>query len=363
MTKRTVLLTGGSGFIGSQVLQTLSQDQDLSIIAHYRHKPRQCGTVPMIHQALHSEEFAQLDLPCHTVIHAAYAHNNPELNREILSKLIVFCRRNGVKHLVQLSSVSVYEIPMHGELDEQANYAASNDPYVRTKIALERQLSLKAADLNVTILQPTVVFGNDSNWSKTACFIAAHQQITLPLAGRGCCNYVYINDLANIIAQIVKRNPPNGQQKFLVSSPEPCDWRQFIQAHSELLGVAMPVVKAPNNQRKYHDHALKNAIMHVFYDAPMVGDLLFKLLATRVKQQKQQCYQTMHLSEVLQYLQRADINQSLTTYCPQGLTRRLMASQSQVSSAQLQTLYPVKFLFTLEQAIANMADVICGQKR
>ena len=171
-----VCVTGGTGFIGGALVDRLLRD-GASVRVLARPSPRADALAIRGAEVVRGDLFDSKALDeavCGTevVFHAAAMVEGggsrkqfEEVNLGGTQQVFEACIRQGVPHVVYLSSIAVYGLIQSGErIDELTPWDESpekRDPYAQSKIAADQYASkvrLKS-DLGVTIMRPGVVYG------------------------------------------------------------------------------------------------------------------------------------------------------------------------------------------------------------
>ncbi|MGI5484158.1 NAD-dependent epimerase/dehydratase family protein [Streptomyces lavendofoliae] len=259
---RTVAVTGASGFIGGRVVERLV----LSGQARVRPVVRGFGRAARL-SVLPQErlEFRQADLldadglraafeGCDTVVHCAFGSAGDEADRWAASvdgtaRVLAAARAAGVRRVVHLSTVDVYDPAVTGELTEESP-ARPADPadreYEQQKLAAERLvLDAHGPDLETVVLQPGVVYGPWGGQWTTAQLRRDEGDFAALPAGEdsGVCNAVYVDDLVDAVLLAVVKEAAAGQ-RFLVGNGEPLGWGRFFDAIRSLRGLGEPAAPA-----------------------------------------------------------------------------------------------------------------------
>jgi len=157
--KKTILLTGASGFVGKAFIERYSGQYNIVSVSLREQKPE-------------SINFSSVDVVLHL---AGLAHSNKripaekyfEINTELTSKLAHAAKSAGVRHFVFLSSVKVYgEDGWFGDSERVLTVDSPCNPvdaYGLSKLAAEKLLH-ELADINfiVAIVRPCLIYRSDA---------------------------------------------------------------------------------------------------------------------------------------------------------------------------------------------------------
>lgn len=256
---KTVLVTGGTGFIGSRLVEKLTLEQKARVRVLVRNFGRASRIarfpVEMIAgDVTDFESVCQAARGCDVVFNCAYdfAGDREEQKRSSLQgarSIGEAVLAEGVGRMVHLSTFAVYAPTGDGDLTETCPWPKSKHYYVSIKRESERLLMQmhKAKALPVVVLQPTLVYGPFSpHWT-----VAMMQQLTngiVPLVngGTGYCNPLYIDDLIEAMILAASRPDVLGEA-FLISGEKPVTWRDFYSAFETIIGTRS-IVEIPEEE-------------------------------------------------------------------------------------------------------------------
>ncbi|WP_349763460.1 NAD-dependent epimerase/dehydratase family protein [Fusobacterium sp. SYSU M8D902] len=157
MEKKTLMITGASGFIGSNFIERYKEKYNIIPIDLLKTKPEEI-------------EFKGVD----TVLHlAALVHQMKgaprekyfEVNTELTKNVAENAKKNGVKHFVFYSTVKVYgydgDLYNHNLiLDENSECNPVDDPYGESKWEAEKILkNLEGNSFKIGVIRPPMVYG------------------------------------------------------------------------------------------------------------------------------------------------------------------------------------------------------------
>ncbi len=168
ITNSNILMTGGSGFIGSHFHNLIPPDQIINLDLVAPESPNGSQHIRGDIRVAAEVEQALASRPCDLIISLAAEHKDFGITEQDYFRTNeygtqVICEaatRHGIQRIVFYSSVAVYgnnSTPSHEEMSPQPA-----NPYGASKLAGERVLEKWAAEdpnRRVLIIRPTVVYG------------------------------------------------------------------------------------------------------------------------------------------------------------------------------------------------------------
>jgi UDP-glucose 4-epimerase len=252
-----VLVTGGSGFIGSHVVDKLRARGHEPVIYDLRPSPWHQGvggsdsTVDTVLGSITDREALERALhSCDAVAHLAAVadvndvHASPEdaerVNARGTVTVLEACRRAGVKRIVYASTIWVYSDCAEEAVDEDTLLPPPSHLYTSTKLAGE--LYCKAYQelygIDYTILRFGIPYGPRAREAAVIpAFVGkAMRGESLTLAGDGgqSRRFVYVEDLADGVALGLDDVAQN--RVYNLASDENVTIRQIAERVKELMG-------------------------------------------------------------------------------------------------------------------------------
>jgi UDP-glucose 4-epimerase len=247
-----VLVTGGSGFIGSHVVDKLRARGYEPVIYDLRPSPwHEPGTVDTVLGSITDREALERALhSCDAVAHLAAVadvndvHASPEdaerVNARGTVAVLEACRRTGVKRIVYASTIWVYSDCVEDEVDEETLLPAPSHLYTSTKLAGE--LYCKAYQelygIDYTILRFGIPYGPRAREAAVIpAFVGkALRGEPLTLAGDGgqSRRFVYVEDLADGVA--IGLDEAASNRVYNLASDENVTIKQIAVRVQELMG-------------------------------------------------------------------------------------------------------------------------------
>lgn len=248
-----ILVTGGSGFLGSQVLRALQTgDQPRRILVVSRGRQAVAGSMPQLAQYLTLDLADQYILPTgvHTIIHIAGEKRDESrmeaVNHHGTCRLVEAAQKSGVRRFVFVSSVGVYGARPHAGLITESFTHQPQNQYEASKDAGENCVRALCArfGMEFIMVQPSNVIGVVSERSYPLLgLMRMLRQGRFAWFGNtdSWVNYVAVEDVAAAIVAAAERAPSG--HTFIINTPERLS--QVVGWISDELGVAAPQRRLP----------------------------------------------------------------------------------------------------------------------
>lgn len=337
-----IAVTGASGFIASRFIKLYGENFKEIITLSSKNAP------------LHDYEKINKQLSgVDVLVHTAFDHYY-QSNIQGLDNIIQACKENNIKKIVFLSTVSVYDPDIQGDLTESSDYSSYNDPYSQEKIKLENMLK-KIDDMEVIILQPTIVYGIGGAWSNYIFSACKNKKVNLPFQGKMICNAVYVDDVAQAIFKaIMVKNISFG--KFLISGNEKINWDDLYNLHHRILienyFLSNLNIGLIANNNEFHSNIFLNIIFYLWFKTKF--SFFFNFFIKFIKKMREKKYVHKKMSK-LEFL-NSDLSDNEVE--PLGMTRKVHQSNFNVIIEQAQKELNYEPFFDLEKAKQKIMEQI-----
>nr|WP_245223318.1 MULTISPECIES: NAD-dependent epimerase/dehydratase family protein [unclassified Ruegeria] len=234
-----VFVTGATGFLGARLVPALLENgARVTALLRNRHgaSDLEAKGVNVVTAALGDRTAIMEALRDHDVlVHLAYdVRATSEKNLSDFTALIGAAGDTDIGRIVHTSSIVVYDVWPNESLDETSPMQRpGGSPYRQAKIEMEKQLM--AGPIPAAILQPTLIYGPGSAlWTDqlTENLAAGTQILSQP---EGLCNAVFVDDVVQAILRAAVL-ADLGQERFVISGPEPVAWSDLLLGYSRIIG-------------------------------------------------------------------------------------------------------------------------------
>ena len=260
-SRSNILLTGGTGFIGSHFLSALHHHKLRITVAIRNYLPNELDVpvrVVRIPDIDGSTSWTECLKNVDTVIHlAARAHQlndqaiNPEaeflrINFEGTKALVKQAIASGVKHFVFISSIGAMATLSEQLLTEESP-CHPDSPYGRSKLEAEKVLTelCHNSQMTWTVLRPTLVYGAGNPGNMERLMKLVKTGLPLPLGSiHNQKSFLYVGNLVDAI--ITCLDHPNAKnQTFIVSDGEDLSTTDLIRRLGKALGKSPLLLPIP----------------------------------------------------------------------------------------------------------------------
>jgi nucleoside-diphosphate-sugar epimerase len=246
-----LLLTGGTGFIGSQLAQfAVREGRQVTVVSPVNNDAEKfrCDLlaragISIVEAPLDDSARLRGALPGHdAVIHLAAAQHEAEapeshfrrVNVDGTRNLLELAHEAHVRRFVHGSTIGVYGDASQGVLDEQSPLAPDN-PYGRTKAEAERVVHEFADRIEVAIVRISETYGPaDMRLLKLFRAIQRGRYVTLG-SGRNERQLIYVDDLCRALLAAADA-PAAAGQTMILAGAERLTTDAMVTAISAALG-------------------------------------------------------------------------------------------------------------------------------
>lgn len=246
MLIRKLCILGGSGFVGCTLANRLVRDgYQLKILTRNREANKNnlilLPDLQLVEANVHdinqlTEQLADCDAVINLIgilnEHGTHGTGFQTVHVELMEKIILACRANGIRRLLQMSAL---------------NADAVNAPshYLRTKGAAE-DLAHGAAGMHVTSFRPSIIFGPADSFFNRFARLLKLTPLLFPLAcPRARFAPVYVEDVAEAFARSIK-DPDTYGKRIELCGPHVYSFEELVRYTADCAGLNRKVIPLPD---------------------------------------------------------------------------------------------------------------------
>lgn len=224
-----ILVTGGSGFVGSHVLRAL-QGKDHTVVALARSRDAADAVEALGATALHGD----LDDPASVdeafrLAEADVLMNIASLGSGHAPTIVAAAEEAGIKRAVFVSTTALF--------------TNLNAPSKAVRAAAED--AIRASSLQWTIIRPTMIYGTPRDRNMWRLLRVLRRTPVMPLPGANNLHQpVHVDDLAQAVIAAATTDDAV-HQAYDVAGPEPLTLRQLVDDASTAVGRLVRTFPAP----------------------------------------------------------------------------------------------------------------------
>jgi UDP-glucose 4-epimerase len=245
-----VLVTGGSGFIGSHVVDALRRDGHEAVIYDLRPSPWHTDVDTVLGDLADTDRLAAALKGCNAVAHLAAAADVDAVTKDPLAaehtnssgtaSVLEAARRAGVRRILYASTVWVYSDCEGERVDEDTPLRPPSHLYTATKLAGELYCRSYAElyGLDYTILRFGIPYGPRARPAAVVPAMVARalagEPLTIAGDGEQTRRFVYVEDLADGVVRALR--PEAANQVYNLVSTEDVSIKRVAQTVQGVIG-------------------------------------------------------------------------------------------------------------------------------
>ena len=252
---KKILVTGGTGFIGSRLAERLYLDEkaDVRVMVHSWPKAAWVSRLGVELTKADITNYDEVDKAvegCEIVFHCVGVGGTREqamkINAEGTRNVVTACKKHRVKRVVYLSSVVVHGDKIFDGMDESSPFESYGDAYADAKIDAEKvfwQL-INEYSLAGSVVRPTYVWGPLSQYYSID-YVQQMKKNTFYLVDNGehDCNAVYVDNVVDLCL-LCAHHPKAVGEAFIATDGEQIKWKDFFAFYGNMLNTKIETFKS-----------------------------------------------------------------------------------------------------------------------
>ena len=242
-----ILITGGTGFIGSRLVESLSKDNKLIVLSRKKIKSQNKniifleGSLEDKNSLLNATKSVDIVIHCAALLGGSLVSYNDLERVNVLGtkNLLDACLINNIKKIVHISSVAVFGI-FDGIVNEKTICKPFSD-YDKTKYDSEKLvIDYFKKGLDFVIIRPSMVYGPGEEKNKAKLFrYVQNKKFWIIGDGKNKLALIYIDNLVDGIILALKNRKAIGQI-YILSDEKNYTLGGFIKIIADELDMKLP---------------------------------------------------------------------------------------------------------------------------
>ena len=262
-----ILITGGTGFIGSALLRRLAAEPEYEVTGSTRMRNQTPSVAPLIpvgpaHAATDwSATLQGVDVVIHVAAHLATCASKganllEELGRTNVDGTLALARQAlaaGVRRFIFISSVGVNGSQITSAPFTELSIPAPCDDYARSKFEAEQRLQklLKGQPMDWVIIRPPLVYAGHAPRNFPRLMKWVKSGLPLPFAAvNNKRSMIALENLVDLIALCIK-HPDAANELFLACDGVDLSTAQMVRHLADGMGCKARLVPVPEGLMRY----------------------------------------------------------------------------------------------------------------
>ena len=233
-----VCVLGGSGFVGSAIVHKLSAaGYAVKVLSRQRERAKHLTLLPNVQVAecnvLSDAELSMHMQSCDAVInligilHESKQFSFDAMHRELPARVATLCKKLGIKRLLHMSALQTS--------------AEAPSAYLRSKAAGEAAVMAHAANLHVTIFQPSIVFGRGDSFLNLLATIVKIMPVVALAKPDAKFQPIWVEDVAEAFVNSLENVETYGKT-YQLGGPRVYTLRELVEFVIFVLGKKRKIV-------------------------------------------------------------------------------------------------------------------------
>jgi dihydroflavonol-4-reductase len=260
--KRTVTVTGATGFVGRYLIARLVEDGDYTVRCLVRRDSdvsmlaRLCGDLTFVYGDIsHRESLAAafegawgvVNLAGYREFWSQHREHFYDINERGARKVFEACQDADVKKVVQVSTPLAYGLPDHVPFNESSTAGQHSSDYARSKYLGDQEgwRLHEREGLPLTIVYLAAVIGAGDDKSTMEVRRAVEGRLPALVGADTTYTYVYVRDAADAISRALVKEDSIGRS-YLIGNQR-ATTRDYFNTIGRLASVSVPRWNIPES--------------------------------------------------------------------------------------------------------------------
>lgn len=250
---RQVCVLGGSGFVGSAIVQKLSTaGYDVKVLTRRRESSKHLILLPNV-QVVECDIFNDTALAGQIhgqdavinlvgILHESSQASFQKIHAELPNRIADICCKQGVKRLLHMSALKAS--------------AGAKSAYLRSKAAGEAAVLAHSGELNVTVFRPSVIFGRGDQF--LSLFASVVKLLPVIAVAKPLARFqpIWVEDVAHVFVAALENVSTYGRSIDL-GGPQVYTLQELISFVAFLLGKKRRIVPLNDTLSYYQAYVME----------------------------------------------------------------------------------------------------------
>ncbi len=233
-----VCVLGGSGFVGSAIVHKLSAaGYAVKVLSRQRERAKHLTLLPNV-QVVECDVLSDAELRMHMqscdavinligILHESKQFSFEAMHHQLPARVAAQCEKLGIKRLLHMSALQTS--------------AEAPSVYLRSKAAGEAAVMAHAANLHVTIFQPSVVFGRGDSFLNLLASIVKIMPVVALAKADAKFQPIWVEDVAEAFVNSLENVETYGKT-YQLGGPRVYTLRELVEFVIFVLGKKRKIV-------------------------------------------------------------------------------------------------------------------------
>lgn len=233
-----VCVLGGSGFVGSAIVHRLSAaGYAVKVLSRQRERAKHLTLLPNV-QVVECDVLSDVELGMHMqscdavinligILHESKQFSFEAMHHQLPARVAALCEKFGIKRLLHMSALQTS--------------AEAPSAYLRSKAAGEAAVLAHAANIRVTIFQPSIVFGRGDSFLNLLATIVKLMPVVALAKPKAKFQPIWVEDVAEAFVNSLSNVDTYGKT-YQLGGPRVYTLRELVEFVIFVLGKKRKIV-------------------------------------------------------------------------------------------------------------------------